>query len=75
MRIAKLFIAGSILGLIAVSAQGCARVKPYEREYLARPSMSANEDPGRARFAHHARGSREGAAGGTGKAGGGCGCN
>jgi len=59
----------------AALAGGCARVKPYEREHLARRSMTADRAPGEARFEQHARGSREGADGGTGEAGGGCGCN
>jgi len=53
----------------------CARVKPYQREHLARRTMVSDEQPGEARFDQHARGSREGADGGTGEAGGGCGCN
>lgn len=65
--------------LIAIAASltagGCARVKPYQREHLARRSMVSDRDPGEARFEQHARGSREGADGGTGQAGGGCGCN
>jgi hypothetical protein len=53
----------------------CARVKPYERENLSKRSMTADREPGERRFEQHARGSREGADGGTGEAGGGCGCN
>jgi len=59
----------------AFAAGGCVRVKPYQREHLARPSMIADREAGEARFEQHARGSREGADGGTGEAGGGCGCN
>ena len=54
---------------------GCVRVKPYQREHLARRSMVDDQDAGEARFAQHAHGSREGADGGTGDPGGGCGCN
>jgi hypothetical protein len=61
------------LSLAGVSA--CARVKPYQREHLARRSMVNDREPGESRFEQHARGSREGADGGTGEAGGGCGCN
>ncbi|RMH42739.1 MAG: DUF4266 domain-containing protein [Deltaproteobacteria bacterium] len=60
---------------LGAAAGGCARVKPYQREYLARRSMVADRDPGEVRFEQHARGAREGADGGTGEAGGGCGCN
>ena len=58
-----------------LGATACARVKPYEREHLSRPSMAAERQQGEARFDQHARGSREGSDGGTGEAGGGCGCN
>ncbi|HUS65727.1 MAG TPA: DUF4266 domain-containing protein [Kofleriaceae bacterium] len=61
--------------MVAALSAGCARVKPYQREHLARRSMVSDRDPGEARFAQHARGSREGADGGTGEPGGGCGCN
>jgi Domain of unknown function (DUF4266) len=65
----------ALASTLAATAAGCARVKPYQREHLARPSMVADRQPGEARFDQHARGSREGADGGTGQAGGGCGCN
>jgi len=56
-------------------AAGCAVVKPHEREHLARPSMIEDRDAGERRFEQHRTGSREGADGGTGEPGGGCGCN
>ncbi len=61
--------------LLATSAAGCAGVKPYQRENLSRRSMTADRDKGERRFEQHLRGSREGADGGTGEPGGGCGCN
>lgn len=64
-----------VLLVAAGVSSGCARVKPYQREHLARRSMTADRDSGESRFEQHARGSREGADGGTGEAGGGCGCN
>jgi hypothetical protein len=60
---------------LALAVPSCARVKPYERENLSKRSMTADREPGERRFEQHARGSREGADGGTGEAGGGCGCN
>jgi hypothetical protein len=63
------------LAACLAGASGCARVKPFQREHLARRSMIADRDPGESRFEQHARGSREGADGGTGQPGGGCGCN
>jgi hypothetical protein len=62
-----------VFGLVALPA--CVTVKPYQREDLSRRAMIDDKDPGEARFEQHARGSREGADGGTGEAGGGCGCN
>ncbi|MBW1832142.1 MAG: DUF4266 domain-containing protein [Deltaproteobacteria bacterium] len=57
------------------TAAGCATVKPYEREYLARPSMDFEREATEARFYTHVLDAREGATGGLGTAGGGCGCN
>jgi hypothetical protein len=64
-----------LIGLATAPTAGCARVKPYQREYLARPAMVSDRDPGQMRFSQHQTGSREGADGGTGEPGGGCGCN
>ncbi|RLB38487.1 MAG: hypothetical protein DRH30_11395 [Deltaproteobacteria bacterium] len=62
--------------LLALSAAaGCATVKPYEREYLSRPSMDLEREATEAKFYTHVLDSREGATGGLGTAGGGCGCN
>jgi hypothetical protein len=61
--------------LILGSASACAVVKPHEREHLARRSMTEDREPGERRFRQHQTGSREGADGGTGEPGGGCGCN
>ncbi|MBW2223407.1 MAG: DUF4266 domain-containing protein [Myxococcales bacterium] len=57
------------------SAAGCATVKPYEREYLSRPSMDLEREATEAKFYTHVLDAREGATGGLGTAGGGCGCN
>lgn len=65
----------SLVILVAVSASGCVVVKAHERGNLAKRSMTNDRDPGEARFNQHAAGSREGADGGTGQPGGGCGCN
>lgn len=69
LRVRALFVVAT------VAAAGCATVKPWQREYHARPGMVADQGPGEERFQQHARGAREGADGGTGHAGGGCGCN
>ena len=64
-----------VLALTLSLLGGCVRVKPYQRETMAKRSMTADKDASESRFEQHARGSREGADGGTGEAGGGCGCN
>jgi hypothetical protein len=61
--------------ILSICGAGCARVRPYQREHLAKRSMVGDQSPGEARFERHARGSREGADGGSGEPGGGCGCN
>ena len=53
----------------------CVVVKAHQRGNLAKRSMTNDREPGEARFDQHANGSREGADGGTGQPGGGCGCN
>jgi hypothetical protein len=63
-----LILAGSLLA-------GCVRVKPYERELLAKPTMTFQPDPHEDVLDLHMLEAREGAVGGYGSAGGGCGCN
>jgi hypothetical protein len=58
-----------------VAVGGCVRVKPYERELLAKPTMTFQPDPHEDVLDNHMLEAREGAAGGYGSAGGGCGCN
>jgi hypothetical protein len=50
-------------------------VKPYERDRLADPIMALDADPVSASYIQHVYEAREGARGGEGAAGGGCGCN
>jgi hypothetical protein len=71
----RLVVLTTGLAIALTAAAGCARVKPFQREYLARPAMVSDRDPGQMRFSQHQTGSREGADGGTGEPGGGCGCN
>lgn len=54
---------------------GCATVAPYEREEMSRTAMDSTYDSAAIAFRAHVHESREGAAGGYGSAGGGCGCN
>ena len=53
----------------------CATVEPYERDALARPDMALEDNPDLAPAEEHALAVREGASGGLGVGGGGCGCN
>jgi hypothetical protein len=50
-------------------------VKPYERDRLADPIMALDGDPVSTSYMQHVYEAREGARGGEGAAGGGCGCN
>jgi hypothetical protein len=59
--------------LLAVAASGCAPVAPYERGKLAHPTMSAGDISSMGEG--HLRAISEGATGGSGGTGSGCGCN
>ena len=61
--------------LAVASLAGCATVSPYEREYLSRPSMDVQREAREEAFKAHVFDAREGAMGGYGSTGGGCGCN
>lgn len=61
--------------LTAALLGGCVRAQPYQRERLAKPIMALEPDAEEAVLEQHFFQSREGAAGGYGTAGGGCGCN
>ena len=66
------------LAAAALWLAGCSIepwVKPYDREHLADPIMSFDKDPVSSSYTHHVYEAREGARGGEGAAGGGCGCN
>jgi len=80
----RLFTIGRILlPLLAVAGlSGCSSVrsiepwvKPYERDKLADPIMALDGDPVSTSYIQHVYEAREGARGGEGAAGGGCGCN
>jgi len=73
-------VCGAVRALVfvvtaAIATSGCAVVKAHQRENLAKRAMTKDRDAGESRFGQHERGSREGADGGTGEPGGGCGCN
>ena len=66
-----------LLAVLGLSACGSVEpwVKPYERDRLADPIMALDGDPVSSSYLKHVYESREGARGGEGAAGGGCGCN
>ena len=62
------------LGALALLG-GCVRVRPWQREHLAKPGLDFASERSETRFKQHVFEAREGARGGNGDAGGGCGCN
>jgi len=75
MKKFKIFYAflGLIIKLAAIS--GCARVQPWEREYLADPIMRPDFGKEEKAVREHSIATREGSSGSFGVSGGGCGCN
>ena len=65
----------AVLGtaLVLAASTGCATVAPYERGKLAHPTMVASDVAGFGES--HLRAIHEGATGGSGGTGSGCGCN
>lgn len=61
------------MALFATLVGGCARVMPYERGVLARPTMTPGAVTGTGE--EHLFEVHEGASGGGSAGGGGCGCN
>jgi hypothetical protein len=61
--------------VVLLPLAGCATVQPWEKGKLARPEMTFGGDVLETRYADHVYTSREGASGGAGVGGGGCGCN
>lgn len=61
--------------LVIIELSACAPVQPWERGRLAKPGMTLDADPLLAAIDAHTFNSKEAASGGTGPAGGGCGCN
>lgn len=59
----------------AIEKQTSDRVKPWERDYLAKPEMAWQPDQLQSEFMNHAYTSKEASSGGDKTAGGGCGCN
>jgi hypothetical protein len=72
---------GALLALVVVTAgsSGCAvskwTVRPHQRELLADKIMSLDANGQEQAAEQHILENREGAVGGNGTSGGGCGCN
>ena len=68
-----------LVSAVLLGTAGCSNfepwVKPYERDRLADPIMALDMDPVSSAYLMHVYEAREGARGGEGAAGGGCGCN
>ncbi|MCE9615141.1 MAG: DUF4266 domain-containing protein [Lentisphaerae bacterium] len=68
---------GLYVGLVIISVlgAGCAAVQPWQRGTMADYTMRPDRDPLADSEYEHVYFTREGAAGGRGVGGGGCGCN
>jgi hypothetical protein len=58
-----------------IERDSLVRVKPWERDVLARPEMALTPDASEALRRNHIFFSKEASLGGGGAGGGGCGCN
>lgn len=74
-RIARILLSLAMLGLVSACGSIEPWVKPYERDRLADPIMFLDPNPVSSAYLQHVFEAREGARGGEGAAGGGCGCN
>lgn len=61
--------------MLAVVLCGCETVQPWERGLLAKEEMQWTSDRMEAQMRNQIHASKEASSGGTGAAGGGCGCN
>ena len=75
MRSAVTTLGIAALLAAALLSTGCAVLKPWERDALARTDMAWDSDPMRAQLQNHIRFSKEGSLPVGGGGGGGCGCN
>jgi len=74
-RIGRFVLSLTVLGMMSACSGIEPWVKPYERDRLADPIMFLDADPVSTAYIQHVFEAREGARGGEGAAGGGCGCN
>lgn len=64
-----------LLVACVLATAACSSVQPWQKGNLAKPEMAFDSDPLDTRFMDHTYFSKEGASGGAGVGGGGCGCN
>ena len=74
-RLLKVVLMTAVLAGMSACGSIEPWVKPYERDRLADPIMFLDSDPVSTAYVQHVFEAREGARGGEGAAGGGCGCN
>ena len=74
-RIVRMVVPLVLLGVLSACGSIEPWVKPYERDRLADPIMAFDSDPVSSSYIQHVYEAREGARGGVGAVGGGCGCN
>ena len=75
MRRARILAGAIALTALAAVVSGCGSVKAWQKEQLADPIMSFEDDAREAARELHWIEAREGSTGGTGSSGGGCACN
>lgn len=73
--ISRILASLAMLGFLSACGSVEPWVKPYDRDRLADSIMFLDGDPVSSAYLHHVYEAREGARGGEGSAGGGCGCN
>ena len=74
-RAVALALATLLVGSLLCGCAGYASPRPWEKGELAKPAMQFDTDALDAKLEQHIYTSKEGAAGGSGVGGGGCGCN
>jgi len=68
-------VKNSLFVLSIIALTGCQTVEPWERGILAKEEMQWQSDVMEGRMRDQIHASKEASSGGTGAAGGGCGCN
>ena len=61
--------------VVLLMLSSCSSVKPWQRDYLAKPSMQWGATPMADSLQKHIYFSKEASSGGNAAGGGGCGCN